>query len=289
MSYRTLIDAGALAQLVERMPVLVCDCRFDLADGGAGRIGYRAGHIPGAVYLDLEADLSAAPDGRNGRHPLPDRRAFAERMAASGLDMDMQVVAYDISGGFYASRLWWMLRWAGHDAAAVLDGGLEAWTARGLALEAGEQKAARHGNFAASPQPAMLAVNVGEIEANLVTGDRLVIDARSAERFRGEFHALDPVSGHIPGAGNRFFQNNLTPDGRFKSPAELAQEFDSVLGGRPAATAVHQCGSGVTATHNLLAMEIAGLGGSALYPGSWSEWINDPARPIATGPDLDRA
>jgi thiosulfate/3-mercaptopyruvate sulfurtransferase len=285
VTYRTLIDSESLARLVEQRAVLVCDCRFDLSDAAAGLAGYLTGHIPGAVHLDLDRDLSARPSGQNGRHPLPDRRAFAGRMAELGLDADKQVVSYDTSGGYYSSRLWWMLRWAGHQAAAVLDGGLAAWTESGLPLATGEERAARRGSFAASPEPAMPVIDVAEIEANLATGDRLVIDARSAERFRGEPHPLDVRTGHIPGARNHFFQHNLTPEGRFKSPAGLTRDFAAVLGNTPAAKAVHQCGSGVTATHNLLAMEIAGLDGSALYPGSWSEWASDPARPVVTGPE----
>lgn len=279
--YRTLIQAPDLARLLEQRAVLLFDCRFDLADTEAGHIAYRAGHIPGALYLDLDRDLSAQPNGRNGRHPLPDRQKFAERMAELGLDRGRQVVSYDTSGGYYASRLWWMLRWIGHAEAAVLDGGLAAWTDAGLPISDGEEAASRRGDFVMTPEPAMPAVDAAAVEANIPRGDLLVIDARSPERFRGEPHPLDPVSGHIPGAANRFFQRNLGPDGRFRPAAELAQDFNTVLGGRPAEQAVHQCGSGVTATHNLLAMEVAGLTGSRLYPGSWSEWISDPARPVA--------
>ncbi len=284
MIYRTLIDAAALKRLLDDAAVLLFDCRFDLADPAAGGAGYGAGHIPGALYLDLDTDLSATPDGRNGRHPLPDRRHFAAHMAELGLDRGRQVVSYDTSGGFYASRLWWMLRWAGHEPVAVLDGGLAAWIGAGLPLAAGAEQPGERGNFSATAEPAMPHVDVAEIEANVVGGDLLVIDARTAERFRGEPHPLDSVSGHIPGAANRFFQRNLTPDGRFAPAAELAREFNALLDGTAADHVVHQCGSGVTATHNLLAMEVAGLGGSRLYPGSWSEWTSDPARPIATGP-----
>ena len=280
MSEWTLIGAADLARLIGQGDVLVYDCRFDLGDPDAGRRDYRVGHIPGAVYVDLERDLSGVPDGSNGRHPLPDREAFAARMADLGATNDGLVVAYDTSGGYYASRLWWMLRWAGHGQVAVLDGGLGAWIAAGHKLEQGDAPI-RPGNFRASPAPAMPITEVDVIEANLAGGELLVIDARTAERFAGAPHPLDTASGHIPGAGNRFWQRNLTPEGCFKSAEELAREFTEFVEGRDAGAIVHQCGSGVTATHNLLAMEVAGLRGSRLYPGSWSEWTSDPRRPIA--------
>jgi thiosulfate/3-mercaptopyruvate sulfurtransferase len=279
MSYQTLIEAGDLARLIEHDGVLVCDCRFDLSDLAAGRRAYREGHIPGAIHIDLEHDLSAAPNGTNGRHPLPDRVDFAARMAALGVRRDRLVVSYDTSGGYYASRLWWMLRWAGHGQVAVLDGGLEAWTAAGLPLMQGDEQA-RPGDLTASAAPDMPSIDVAGVEANLDGGDLLVVDARTAARFHGEPHPLDTASGHIPGAANRFFQLNLTPEGRFKPAEELAREFSAVLGDTSSDQVVHQCGSGVTATHNLLAMEVAGLRGSRLYPGSWSEWTSDPTRPI---------
>jgi len=281
VSHHPLIEVGDLARLIEQGDVLVCDCRFDLGDPEAGHRAYREGHIPGAIYVDLERDLSAAGNGQNGRHPLPDRLVFAARMAASGVPQDRLVVGYDTSGGFYASRLWWMLRWVGHSQATVLDGGLDAWIAGGLPLKQGDEQAPP-GNLTASAEPAMPSIDVAGIEANLDGGDLLVVDARGAARFHGEPHPLDTASGHIPGAGNRFFQLNLTPEGRFKPADELAAEFAAVLGGTAPDKIVHQCGSGVTATHNLLAMEVAGLAGSRLYPGSWSEWTSDPTRPIET-------
>lgn len=282
MRYQTLIDAADLARLVEQGDVLVCDCRFDLNDPAAGRRDYRAGHIPGAVYVDLEQDLSAIPTGTNGRHPLPDRTTFAARMAELGVTQSGLVVAYDASGGYYASRLWWMLRWAGHGQVAVLDGGLDAWVQSGRDLEQGDKRAPA-GDFKASAEPSMPITEVDGIEANLADDALLVVDARTAERFAGAPHPLDTSSGHIPGASNRFWQNNLTPEGRFKPAQTLAAEFQALLGKREPGAIVHQCGSGVTATHNLLAMEVAGLGGSRLYPGSWSEWTSDSRRPIATG------
>jgi len=280
MSYQTLVDAPDLARLIEQGDVLVCDCRFDLNDSEAGRRDYLTGHIPSAIYIDLERDLSAAPNGTNGRHPLPDRTAFALRMARLGVSQNGLAVAYDTSGGYYASRLWWMLRWAGHGQVAVLDGGLDAWIQSGQALEQGDYRA-RAGNFQASTEPRMPITEVEGIEANLANGELLVVDARTAERFAGAPHPLDTASGHIPGAGNRFWQNNLMPGGRFKPAEMLAAEFRQLLRERKPEATVHQCGSGVTATHNLLAMEVAGLGGSRLYPGSWSEWTSDPRRPVA--------
>jgi thiosulfate/3-mercaptopyruvate sulfurtransferase len=282
VSFGTLIGTTDLARLIADGDVLVCDCRFDLGDVQAGRHAYLAGHIPGAVHVDLDHDLSTAPNGRNGRHPLPGPQAFAARMAELGLAKGRQVVSYDSSGGYYASRLWWMLRWIGHKEAAVLDGGFAAWIGAGLALRQGEEKAAP-GAFEAPAEPAMPVSDVRAIEANLESGDLLIVDARTAERFAGEPHPLDTASGHIPGAGNRFWQKNLDADGRFKPADQLAGEFAELLAGRPAGEVVHQCGSGVTATHNLLAMEVAGLSGSRLYPGSWSEWASDPQRPVARG------
>ncbi|WP_116089652.1 sulfurtransferase [Sphingomonas crusticola] len=284
MTYQTLIDAACLAPLVEQQKVLVFDCRFDLSDVDAGRVGYLSGHIPGALYLDLDRDLSGTPDGGNGRHPLPERAEFAARMAELGLSRGVQVVSYDTSGGFYASRLWWMLRWLGHRDVAVLDGGLAAWTGAGLALASGDEPVGR-GDFEMSPEPAVAAVDVAAVEANLESGNFLIVDARTAERFAGAPHPLDDASGHIPGAANRPFQRNLTAEGTFKPAAELARDFRAVLGGISPEQVVHQCGSGVTATHNLLAMEVAGLTGSRLYPGSWSEWTSDTTRSIASGSD----
>ena len=282
MSFGTLIDTGNLARLIEAGEVLVCDCRFDLSDVQAGRRAYPDGHIPTAVYVDLDHDLSAESNGRNGRHPLPDAQAFAARMAELGLSKGRQVVSYDSSGGYYASRLWWMLRWIGHGQVAVLDGGFAAWLDAGQELGRGQEQAAP-GTFEAPVEPAMPVSDVHAIETNLDSGELLVVDARTAERFAGEPHPLDTASGHIPGAGNRFWHKNLDGSGRFKPADQLAQEFSELLDGQPAGEVVHQCGSGVTATHNLLAMEVAGLSGSRLYPGSWSEWTSDPKRPVATG------
>jgi thiosulfate/3-mercaptopyruvate sulfurtransferase len=264
--------------------LLICDCSFDLADTAAGERAFAATHLPGAVYLHLDRDLSAAKTGLNGRHPLPDCAQFADRIAALGVDDDTLVVAYDASGGMYAARLWWMLRWIGHGAVAVLDGGLGAWLASGGATEAGSATPRERGNLRLREALAGSVLHAA-LRAELGRPPRLIVDARAANRFRGEDETLDPVGGHIPGARNRFFKDNLAADGRFKSAETLRAEWQALLAGRDPADIVHQCGSGVTACHNLLAMEAAGLSGSQLYPGSWSEWCAQPGAPVALGPD----
>jgi thiosulfate/3-mercaptopyruvate sulfurtransferase len=252
-----------------------------LRDAQAGRCAHAAGHLPGARFLDLEDDLSAPRTGRNGRHPLPDAAVFAERLRRLGVNTTSQVVLYDASGGMFAARAWWMLQWLGHAAVAVLDGGLPAWQAEGLPLEIGPQPIAGAGNFQArSARVAWL--DYALLRAGLAQADRLVIDARAADRFRGENETLDPVGGHIPGALNRCFQDNLH-EGRFKPPTQLRAEWQAVLGTHAPQQVVHQCGSGVTACHNLLALAHAGLPGGVLYPGSWSEWCAQPDALIATG------
>ena len=234
--------------------------------------------------MHLDRTLSGAKTGRNGRHPLPGQEDFVQAMAALGLDNDTQVVAYDNAGGMYAARLWWMLRWVGHAAVAVLDGGLAAWKAAGQPLQTGATAPRARGDF--SLRPALVScVDYDAVKANIDSRERLVVDARAPDRFRGENETLDAIGGHIPGARNRLFRDNLAADGRFKPAAQLRQEFDAITGGRPASELINQCGSGVTACHNLLAMEVAGLRGAALYAGSWSEWSAQPGAPIATGAD----
>ncbi len=259
----------------------VFDCRHDLKNTEYGRQAYARGHLPGALFLHLDDDLSGAKTGANGRHPLPAIADFARRMSECGVDQTTQVVAYDNEGGIFASRLWWMLRWLGHDRVAVLDGGLAGWKRAKRALDEVVP------NIVPSvfvPQPQDMIVEVAPLLAGLPAQRSLILDARSPERFRGENETLDPVGGHIPGAVNRFYFDNLDDAGCFFKPAaELRTEFDAMLAGRPAGEVVQQCGSGVTACHNLLAMELAGLSGSKLYPGSWSEWCADPSRPVATG------
>ncbi len=260
----------------------VVDTRHDLTDPKRGPKVYAEGHIPGAHFLHVDTDLSAHRDGANGRHPLPDLATFAATLNRIGVAPGRKVVTYDDSGGGYALRLWWMLRWLGHDDVAVLDGQFPAWAKEGRPVSA-EVPPARPGAFVPRPQlgATVDAAYVGKFGS--ASGVRLV-DARNAERFEGRAETLDPVAGHIPGAANRFWQANLGPDGRFKKPGELRAEFGSLLAGAPADRVVHYCGSGVTACHNLFAMELAGLPGSRLYPGSWSEWCADPQRPVATGP-----
>ncbi|HZX28894.1 MAG TPA: sulfurtransferase [Telluria sp.] len=282
--YTTLISAADLASHIDDPNWVVIDCRHDLVNLNAGRDGYNIGHIKGAVFADIETELSGDKRGVDGafrgRHPLPSRAAFIDTLRRFGVNADSQVVAYDAHGGMFAARLWWMLRWVGHEAVAVLDGGMAAWMAQGGAMETTEPQR-QIGNIEA--QPSLVGtVNVSDVLANLESREKLVVDARAADRFRGENETIDPVGGHIPGARNRFFKDNLASDGRFKRPEELRAEFSPIVDD-PTKT-IMQCGSGVTACHNLLALEVAGLPGALLYPGSWSEWCADGGRPIATGP-----
>jgi thiosulfate/3-mercaptopyruvate sulfurtransferase len=280
--FNTLISTARLQTRLGEGDVLLVDVRHDLAQPGAGRKAYAAGHIPGAIFLHLDDDLSGVKTGLNGRHPLPQREQFAARMAALGMHNSTQVVVYDAHGGMFAARLWWMLRWLGHSRVAVLDGGLPAWQAIGAPLSQDAAAPPAQGSFTAS-EPLVPQTSAAEILALLGTPRKLVIDARAPDRFRGENETLDPIGGHIPGAANRFFRDNLQADGRFKPARQLHEEFLAVQGDHTSGDVIMQCGSGVTACHNLLAMEIAGLHGAALYPGSWSEWCSDPGRPIERG------
>jgi len=281
MPYTTLISVTDLAAHLHDTNWIVCDCRHDLADLAAGRRAYGESHIPGARFVHLDEDLSAPKTGRNGRHPLPAADTFEQRLGEFGISNRSQVVAYDSSGGAYAARLWWMLRWLGHDAAAVLDGGWNAWVKAGNPVAA-EPPTIRKTRFAARLR-AELALEAGFVAAHIMKSTPLLIDARAPNRYRGENETLDPVAGHIPGAANRFYQLNLDAGGNFRPASALRQEFEAVTGGKAPPDVVHYCGSGVTACHNLLAMEIAGLSGSRLYPGSWSEWVADRSRPVARG------
>jgi thiosulfate/3-mercaptopyruvate sulfurtransferase len=283
--YRTLISAQDLIALrAGGAPLVLLDSRFDLGDTASGERAYAAGHIPGAHYVHLDRNLSADKvdaQGRfRGRHPMPTRERFAALAGSLGITPDTQVVVYDAQGAMFAARPWWMLRWIGHQAVAVLDGGLQAWQAAGGPLDT-----AVPARVDGPPYPlgerTMPTIEADELLARL---DRVtVVDARAPERYRGDVEPLDKAAGHIPGALNRFFQHNLGPDGRFKSPEALRAEFSAVLEGRDLSSVVQQCGSGATACHNLLAMEHAGLGTTRLYPGSWSEWSADPSRPVAKG------
>jgi thiosulfate/3-mercaptopyruvate sulfurtransferase len=276
-----LVSIEELASHLNDSAWITCDCRHDLADTGAGRRAYAESHIPGSRFVHLDEDLSAPKTGKNGRHPLPDPQIFVRRLGELGIDETKQVVAYDASGGPYAARLWWMLRWLGHANVAVLDGGWGAWTRGGQTVTA-DVPPVKPGRFNPRLQ-ADAARGVDAVATGMGKQDALMLDARAPNRYRGENETLDPVAGHIPHAANRFFQLNLDADGKFKPAAALRKEFGVALGARPPEQVIHYCGSGVTACHNLLAMEIAGLSGSRLYPGSWSEWCSDPSRHIATG------
>lgn len=281
MALTQLVSAEETAAHLQDADWVICDCRHELSDYSAGYRAYRAGHIPGARFLHLDVDLSGPKTGLNGRHPLPHPSTFCLRLGALGIDNTKQVVAYDDSGGVFAARLWWMLRWVGHDRAAVLDGGWAAWNRAKLPTTVAQPEI-QPGTFTGRARPRTTA-DSAEILSALQNRQSCLIDARSKDRFQGENETLDPVAGHIPGALNRFFKSNLGEDGRFKPGTALKTEFTAMLNGHTPENVIHQCGSGVTACHNLLAMEIAGLGGSRLYPGSWSEWISDRRRPIAVG------
>jgi len=277
MSFTTLVTTTDLARHLDNPAWIVFDCRHDLMDADDGRYAYEASHIPGAFFLHLDEDLSGTKTGKNGRHPLPSPDVFAARMSELGVDNSRQVVAYDASGGIYAARLWWMLRWLGHDAVTVLDGGLDAWRKAGHPMTSAMPQTSPS-RFHATPRDH--SVDTDHVIAHINHTAMRLIDARNAERFRGIGEVLDPVGGHIPGAINRFFKDNLDKTGCFKPAQTLRQEFVELTGDIAPAKIVHKCGSGVTACHNLLAMEIAGLAGSKLYPGSWSEWCSDPVRPV---------
>ncbi len=278
--YTTLINATELASHIADTNWVVLDCRHDLMDTNAGQAAYDQGHIPSAQFVHLDQRLSAAktgPDGVfRGRHPLPEKADFIVTLQALGINDDSQVIVYDAHGGMFAARLWWMLRWVGHRAVAVLDGGLPAWTAAGQAVTA-EVPVPRNGNIT-EQHTLVHTVDVIQVLGNISNAASTLVDARAADRFRGENETIDPVGGHIPGAKNRFFKDNLQADGRFKPADQLQQEWGPILG--DASKAIMQCGSGVTACHNLLALEVAGLHGAALYPGSWSEWCADTSRPV---------
>ena len=299
MTYTTLVSATELQSLVASgAPLMVFDCSFDLTQPSAGAQQYADAHIPGAIYANLDTDLSAlhgAPGATGtvtaheadepasgGRHPLPSRERFATWLSRIGFANDMQAVVYDRNGANYCGRLWWMLKWAGHENVAVLDGGLQAWQAAGGAMAQGDEPAHFQSNFALGA-PLRRLVTVQEVLATLGQPCQTIVDARATPRYRGEVEPLDPVAGHIPGALNRPFAQNIGPDGCFKSAEQLRSEFADLLGQRPAASVVHQCGSGVSAIPNLLAMEVAGLGPTALFAGSWSEWCSDPGRPVERG------
>jgi thiosulfate/3-mercaptopyruvate sulfurtransferase len=276
MTLRTLIGAESLAELLGQARLRLFDCRFDLARPDDGRRRYLDEHLPGAVYADLNRDLSAPVTAGTGRHPLPSPAAFEARLRAWGVDGDSLVVACDDGNGMYAARLWWMLRWLGHDDVAVLDGGLRRWLQLGLPTTEEVPRPAP-GSFVARPRPELA------VDASTVLAAARVLDARAPERYRGEVEPIDAVAGHVPGARNHPFSLSLDAQGRFLAPDDLRESLAASLDGVPPRRAIAMCGSGVTACHLLLALEHAGLTGARLYSGSWSEWSSDPARPVRVG------
>jgi thiosulfate/3-mercaptopyruvate sulfurtransferase len=283
MTVGPLIDVGTLARQNGRAGTVVVDCRFNLMDPSAGRAAYDRGHVPGARYAHLDDDLSRRPAPTEGRHPLPDPAHFAATLGGWGITTGDTVVCYDEGSGAIAARLWWLLRHVGHRDCAVLDGGFVAWQEAGLPQERETPTwtARRYEPHATGTQR---VVATPDIEARLAAGS-LLVDVRAAPRYRGEQETIDPVAGHVPGARNRPFASNITAKGRFRSAAELRTELLELLGGREPRALIAMCGSGVTACHLLLALEVAGLTGATLYAGSWSEWIRDASRPIRTGPE----
>lgn len=281
MTWTTLISADELAEVIDHC--IVVDCRYDLANPKAGAQAYAQGHIPSAVFIDMDAQLSAPRTGQNGRHPMLPAQDVRTLLESIGLTDDMQLVVYDV-GGTASGRLWWMARWIGHERVAVLDGGLKAWQRAGfpLSTEAGRMRSA--GKLSVRPPLATL-VDASAVASASRSGQPTVVDARAADRYRGENETIDPVAGHIPGSLNRPWSLNLREDGRYKPAPALRAEFEALLAGRDASAIINSCGSGVSACNNLLAMAHAGLPGGALYGGSWSEWCSDSARPVATGPN----
>ncbi|MFM7482743.1 MAG: sulfurtransferase [Burkholderiaceae bacterium] len=283
MQFTTLISAAELQQHINNPTFVILDCRAELTDPNAGAVAFAAGHIPGAQHADSDRDLSDKSPGPNGefrgRHPLPTVDHFIETLRGWGVYPNSQVIAYDAHGGMFAARVWWMLRWVGHKSVAVLDGGLPAWEALGGELT---QALINRPRGSITPQASLVSsVSADDVLANLSARARVVLDARAADRFRGENETIDPVAGRIPGARNRWFKDNLQADGKFKSPDLLRAEYSALI--KSPESTIMQCGSGISACHNLLAMDIAGLPGAMLYPGSWSEWSADPSRPVAVG------
>jgi thiosulfate/3-mercaptopyruvate sulfurtransferase len=280
-AFTTLIDAGSLAAHLGRDDLALFDCRFELGKPQWGESEYARSHIPGAQYLHLDRDLSSAITAESGRHPLPDPHVFARRIGELGAGPDTQIVACDQGNGAHAARLWWLARWIGARRVAVLDGGIAAWLAAGLPLETTRSRPRpRVMPVTLAPEATVDSAGVDELRRR---PGSLLVDARGAERFAGRNESIDPVAGHVPGARNLPFTGNLGSDGKFLPAAALRRRWEILLGSQPASAVVAMCGSGVTACHNLLALEHAGLGGARLYAGSWSEWIRDPDRPVATG------
>jgi thiosulfate/3-mercaptopyruvate sulfurtransferase len=280
MTYTTVVSTDVLEDNLGRWAVV--DCRFDLHDAAWGHEQYRLGHIPGAVYASLSEDLAAKQTGSSGRHPLPSVDALSATFGRFGIDRSTQVVVYDQDTGLFASRLWWSLRYLGHDAVALLDGGWTKWTREGRPTRSGDESR-RSVIFVPDPRPRM-TVSIDQVISQLDSPDTLLVDARGPDRFEGQSEPIDRVAGHIPGATNHFYRWNLAGDGTLLPRDALREKFTTLLGGHTPEEAVVYCGSGVSACHNLLAMEHAGLHGTRLYVGSWSEWSRDPSRPVETGP-----
>ena len=281
MPFTTLISTATLALHIDDPAFAIIDCRYKLDDASWGEREYAAAHIPGAIYAALGRDLAGPGNGTNGRHPLPDPHTLAQTFSRLGVASGVQAVAYDQDTGIYASRLWWLLRWLGHDAVAVLDGGFAKWKAEGRATRSGEERREPRA-FSGSPR-ADMSVDVNQVASLVGMSGWRLIDARAPERYRGETEPIDKTPGHIPGAANHFFQRNLDDDGLFRTPEQLRARLKESVGDTPADRLVCYCGSGVTACHNLLALEHAGLKGAKLYAGSWSEWSSDPLRPVEKG------
>jgi thiosulfate/3-mercaptopyruvate sulfurtransferase len=285
MTFTTLIGAAELRDLVGKADIAVIDCRFDLMNPGGGHRAYLEGHIPGARYADLNRDLSAPVSPTSGRHPLPIPSDFARTLARLGVGRATQVIAYDDSAGAIAARAWWMLRWVGHAAVAVLDGGIKAWVSAGGALQSGEEEPVPTAevSYLSATADASAVIGTAELERRLSDPAFLLIDARAGERFAGTVEPIDAVAGHVEGAVNHPFSANLGAEGRFLPAPVLREAWERRLAGRSPTQVAAMCGSGVTACHNLLSLEVAGLRGAQLYAGSWSEWIRDPRRPISRG------
>ena len=279
--YATIVSTAIVAEYLNDPDWRIFDCRHQLADVAYGERVYALGHLPGASFLHLDRDLSGPMNGHNGRHPLPDLERLATKLADAGISDRTQVVVYDDAGGMIAGRLWWLLRWMGHDRVALLDGGIKRWEAEGRPLTTDVPVRSR-GDFVFRPERLRnWVVTAEQVLANIGQPEFCLIDARGPDRFRGENETIDPVGGHIPGARNRCFMHNLDANGLYRPAEDLRREFLEVLGEYTPEQCVMQCGSGVSACQNLVAMEIAGLPGARLYAGSWSEWCSDPARPVA--------
>lgn len=280
MEFTTLVSVRDLRERLDDPGWAVVDCRHSLADFSLGRRLYDEAHVPGAFFADVESDLAGEHTGKNGRHPMPDPDVFARFLRGAGVNDGTQIVAYDAGGDMFAARLWFLCRWIGHDAVAVLDGGFSAWQRLGYPVTAAPAQTPREGTLVPHVRPEML-VDAAYVLTHLNDPAMQLIDARAEDRFAGENETIDPVAGHIPGARNRWFKRNFNDDGTFKAAGVLRREFAAA--GLEPGRVVHQCGSGVSSAANVLAMTIAGLAGSRLYGGSWSEWIADPSHPVATG------